>query len=53
MDEQRMRTGSVLARKEDCILVVIDVQEKLVPVIAGGGRSDSKHHKACKVCQDC
>ncbi len=35
MDEQRVRTGSVLARKEDCVLVVIDVQEKLVPVIAG------------------
>jgi nicotinamidase-related amidase len=35
MEEQIVRTHALLAEKRDCVLVIVDVQEKLVPVIAG------------------
>jgi nicotinamidase-related amidase len=35
MGDTIVRTNGLLAEKEDCALVVVDVQERLVPVIAG------------------
>ena len=36
MEENMFRTDGLLSDKENCALVIIDVQEKLVPIIAGG-----------------
>jgi nicotinamidase-related amidase len=35
MEERIVRTHGLLVEKRDCALVIVDVQEKLVPVIAG------------------
>jgi len=35
MDEKIIRTNGLLVDKENCALVIVDVQEKLVPVITG------------------
>jgi nicotinamidase-related amidase len=35
MEDRIVRTDDALMKREDCVMVIVDVQEKLVPVITG------------------